>query len=226
MDIVFRHPGVTTLLMTLWWVLPMFIVKVIGHPFLLHMPSHLLYAAIVLLSIGSAVILNGVNKSTNIWVHSTDWGRYHIICAAYTVQMLVTLVVVRVLDVLHLVGYYGGAPENGAEILFVPSALLYFMLGEFFKCGSSVNKWRKERAGKERAVMQDNTDKRRRDRGSIHIIFLIKFMLLILGAWIVYNSWQAGTLEEDMTRYANDIMNAGKTYFEQASSHSERPTHP
>ena len=71
--------------------------------------------------------------------------------------------------------------------------------------------------------MQDNTDKRRRDRGSIHIIFLIKFMLLILGAWIVYNSWQAGTLEEDMTRYANDIMNAGKTYFEQASSRSDTP---
>lgn len=57
------------------------------------------------------------------------------------------------------------------------------------------------------------SDRRHRYGGWIHVIFMIKVGLLILGAWIVYQSWQEGMLEEDMTRYANEIIEVVKTTF-------------
>jgi len=56
--------------------------------------------------------------------------------------------------------------------------------------------------------------------GWIGVIFMIKFGLLILGACVAYQSWQAGTLEEDLSRYANEIIEAVKGTLESRESRS------
>jgi hypothetical protein len=58
---------------------------------------------------------------------------------------------------------------------------------------------------------ETSSDRSPCEGGWIGVIFVIKFGLLIIGAWVAYQSWQAGTLEEDLTRYANEILEAVKT---------------
>ncbi len=213
------------LAMTLWWVLPLFAVNIMAHPFLLNLHSHLLYIVIIVFSVSAAITLSAVRAATNVWDDATNWGRYHLLCTAYTIQMIVTLLIVLVLDAFRLIGYYGGGPEVSVEMLFIPSALLYLVLGVFVRWSCKIGDWIRERQRmpvtsqgrkKEIAKIDDRyADRRRGDGGWIGAIFIIKLALIILGAWIVYQSSQAGMLKEDMTRYANEIVDAVKTTFSQ-----------
>lgn len=145
MEFLFRHPGVTMLAMTLWWVLPLFAVNIMAHPFLPHLQSHLLYIVIIMFSVSAAISLSTVRTTTNVWGDATNWGRYHLLCTAYTIQMIVTLLIVLVLDAFRLIGHYGGGPEVSVEMLFIPSALLYFVLGVFVRWGCNVGNWIRQR---------------------------------------------------------------------------------
>jgi hypothetical protein len=223
--LLYQYPGATVLVMTLWWLLPVFTVKIVMHPFLKYMPSHLPYVLTLFFSFISAITVNIIDSSSNIWMNATNWGRYHILCTAYTVQMILTFLAIRLLDACRMIGFYDGGPEGSVETLFVPVALLYFFMGISVRWGITIKEWnrkRKERVEKSKIVINDNNkDKMHGEEGSIHIIFLIKFALLMVGALIVYKSWQAGTLEEDMTRYANEIINAVKYFWDQQGSRSD-----
>jgi len=144
--VLLRHPGAMLLVMTLWWVLPLLAVNLMGHPFLPYMKSHLLYAVIILISVLSTIVLNAVNTATTIWGTVTDWGRYYILCAAYTIQMIVTLLIVLTLDSYRLIGYYKGDPTGSVGMLLVPSVVMYFVLGVVSSWGCKVGSWiRKQR---------------------------------------------------------------------------------
>jgi len=217
------------LAMTLWWVVPLFVVNIMTHPSLLHMQSHMVYIVIIFLSASAAFTLIAISAATNIWAYATNWGRYHILCTVYTIQMIFTLLIVLALNACRMIGYYGGDPEGSVGMLFIPSTLLYFVLGVFVRWGCKVDEWIRERqrtlvirqVRKERIAKHDQSaDRRRGEGGWIGVIFMLKFGLLILGTWIAYQSWQAGTLEEDMTRYADEIIEAVKTTLDSRESRS------
>ena len=95
-----------------------------------------------------------------------------------------------------------------------------FPAGSCGKCRREVFAVRSEIMLKEEEIL---SDRRHRYGGWIHVIFMIKVGLLILGAWIVYQSWQEGTLEDDMTRYGNEIIDAFKSTIVSDSSDSGNP---
>lgn len=115
--------------MTLWWVMPFFIVYLIAYPPPAHLRSHLLYAIVITVSTVSAYILSWLDAKKELWKRSGYWGKYLLLCGAYAAQMAIVLVVVLSLDEYRLIGYFGRDPESCIGMFFVPSILVYVLLG-------------------------------------------------------------------------------------------------
>ena len=67
------------------------------------------------------------------------------------------------------------------------------------------------------------SSRRKRGQGGfIGVIFIVKLFLMFLGIWIIYSSWQAGTLSEDMSRYSSEVIEVAPGAFGSESDDSSR----
>lgn len=124
-----RGSGIALICMTLWWVIPFFVIDLFSHPLSSHVTSHLLYIIVILISLIFAYLLSVIDAKKNLWGRSAYWGKYLLLCGAYALQMIAILIVVLSLDEYRLIGYFGRDPESSVGMLFVPSILAYILLG-------------------------------------------------------------------------------------------------
>jgi len=124
-----RRSGIALICMTLWWVMPFFVIDLVAHPIHSHFSSHLLYIIVILISVISAYLLSVSDAKKGLWGRSAYWGKYLLLCGTYAAQMIVILIVVLSLDEYRLIGYFGRDPESSVGMLFVPSILVYTLLG-------------------------------------------------------------------------------------------------
>jgi putative flippase GtrA len=117
------------LLITLWWVIPLFILELLTFPFFPYFKSHLLYLVTIAIAILFAVVLGFADSKWNLWKKYDYWGRYSLVLGTYTIQMLVLLFVFGMLSHWNSLEYYGSCPAGSVGMLFLPSIPVYFLLG-------------------------------------------------------------------------------------------------
>ncbi|HRR40076.1 MAG TPA: hypothetical protein P5244_02470 [Syntrophales bacterium] len=124
-----NSPALLLLAMSLWWVLPMFAIHLLLYPFTEYFSSHLLYLIVIGIALLTAAGASIMNVMIPRWEYACPWERYYWLAAAYTVQMIVTLIIALILDAYHLIRYYGGDAAGSIGMLFIPSVLFYFIVG-------------------------------------------------------------------------------------------------
>jgi len=115
--------------MTLWWLLPLFALNVAIHPLFLNLSSHFLYLVLIVIAGLASLAFSATCESAELWTESTPWGQYHVLCAGYTIQMIVSTGVVLYLGSIQAVEYYGAGVERSVALVFIPSVMVYFIAG-------------------------------------------------------------------------------------------------
>ncbi len=122
-------PALLLLMMSLWWVLPVFAIHLFRHPFAEYFSSHLLYLVVIGIALLTAAGASVANAMIPRWEDAGPWEKYYWLAAAYTIQMIVTLTITLILDAYHLIRYYGGDAAGSIGMLFIPSVIFYFIVG-------------------------------------------------------------------------------------------------
>lgn len=129
------------LFITLWWIVPFFIRDLLAHPFISYFKSHLLYILAIAISIICSITLGFVDDKMDLWNRYEFWGKYLAVMCAYTVQMGLLLMSVLMLDSFRLISYYGGDAGGSIGLLFLPSIVIYLVIGSLFGIILTAIKW-------------------------------------------------------------------------------------
>ncbi|HOW55936.1 MAG TPA: hypothetical protein PLR60_14955 [Syntrophorhabdaceae bacterium] len=121
--------GIVLLCMSLWWVIPFFVVHLVVYPLLAHFRSHLLYVVIIFFSLLFAVTLGFADRKRGLWERYGYWRRYLLLCGTYLLQTAVVLAVLLTLDSRGLLGYFGGDAGGSIGMLLIPSVVIYLLIG-------------------------------------------------------------------------------------------------
>ena len=128
MKTIFENPGLCLGLMA-WWIIPFLAAAVLTHP-ISEFPRSYSVFLIALGGIASfAGALNVINLRRQIWERTGHWGRVLILIGCYALYVVATLAVTLVFDSYGALDYFGGDAEGSFSMLFIPSVLVYFVLG-------------------------------------------------------------------------------------------------
>jgi hypothetical protein len=117
------------LIVMIWWILAFFLMNLCSHPLWAYTSSYVVYFIAFVVTLGSAVFLNVLESRFKLWSHRGLWGRFVILATAYTIVGVVSLAVTFVLDSYRLLAYFGGDAEGCFALLYIPSIVLYWLVG-------------------------------------------------------------------------------------------------
>jgi len=124
-----KRSSIVLLFITLWWIVPFFIRDLRAHPFISYFTSHLLYLLVISISITCSMMLGFVDVKMDLWNRYEFWGKYLTVMCAYTAQMTLVFISVIILDSFRLINYYGGDSGGSIGLLFLPSIVIYLVIG-------------------------------------------------------------------------------------------------
>lgn len=125
---VSKAPGALLFAMVAVWVLPISISSLISHPDLQrYWDSHLIHAAILGSALLGALALQGFEHLIVFWRTSSLARQLTQLSVAYTVTIAATLVVLMVLYMNGVRGYFDSDPEGSITLALIPSVLFYWL---------------------------------------------------------------------------------------------------
>jgi hypothetical protein len=125
-------PGHWLMVMTYWWVLIFFFIRLAHYPLLEHLSSYLLYFVVFAVTLIFAQLANLVEERSSTWERAGYWKRYVLVCCLYGMNMAVILTVTVTLHARGLMGTFGGDPEGSVGVLFVWTIPLYVVIAGVF----------------------------------------------------------------------------------------------
>ena len=132
--------------MTFWWMAPFLVVALAnfspGHWPRSYVPFMVAIAVTLLLS----ALCNWLERRQGSWRRSGFWTRYFLLNGWYALNMVLILGVTLTLDSFRLMRYIGGDAEGSFGMLYLPSVLLYLVLGLILGLVRQVWKARQGRA--------------------------------------------------------------------------------
>jgi hypothetical protein len=137
-------PAIYMMLMTLWWAVPAFLIQLQHYQFNKYPSSYIIYYVIfgVTLVFGALLI---IDKKAQKWEELSIRQKFFWLCSRYGINIGLMLLLVGVLSHFHLIDYFESDPEGSIGMLFVPSALAYFLPGLLVCFLIDWGKWIRER---------------------------------------------------------------------------------
>jgi hypothetical protein len=140
-------PGRYLLIMTFWWMALFLLVALArfspGHGPLSYVTFLVAVAVTGLLS----AFCGRLENRRGYWRRSGFAKRYFLLNGWYVLNVGLILAVTLTLDHFRLVGYFNGDPEGSFGMLYLPSVLVYLVLGLILGLARQVRKTRQGRAG-------------------------------------------------------------------------------
>ena len=127
-----KRASVTLFLISVWYLIPLFILELTTYPFVPYFKSHLLYIAAISISLIFAVAIEFADSKWNLWKKNGYWVKYLLVLGAYTIQMIVIFLAMAILAQWKMLAYYDSCPGGSIGMLFLPSIPLYFIIGAFW----------------------------------------------------------------------------------------------
>ena len=140
-----KRSSLVLLFITLWWILPFFVINLLRYPFFPYFTSHLLYLVTITISILFAIALGSIDGKNDLWNRFEFWGKYLMIIGAYAVQIILISFVLVLLGSKQLLDYYDSDPGGSVAMLFQPSIVIYLVLGGVLGIAVKAIPWLKKR---------------------------------------------------------------------------------
>jgi hypothetical protein len=138
------RPAICVMLMTLWWAVPAFFIQLQNYQFNKYLSSYIIYYVIFGITLVYGVLLTK-DKKAQKWKELSIRQKFFWLCSRYAINIALMLLCVGVLSHFHLLDYFGSDPEGSIGMLFVPSALAYFLPGLLVCFLMDWGKWIRER---------------------------------------------------------------------------------
>lgn len=123
-----KNPVFYFILMS-WWIILFFIFALLSYPvgkyFSSYLPFFISFAVIAVY----AFFLSFLNSKFNFWERYGHWKRFFVLIGTYSITIISILIIVVTLDSNGLIQYFGGDAGGSFGLLFLPSIILYFILG-------------------------------------------------------------------------------------------------
>ena len=134
----FGRTGIYVILMTFWWILPLFVLALFRYPISVFINSYYPFFVAFIVTLLISFIVNIIETRTDYWGCSGYWKKYLIVNGVYALNVLTILVVSITLDSVGLIGFFSGDPEGSFEMLYVPSVGFYLLLGLVIRIITSI----------------------------------------------------------------------------------------
>ncbi|MBU4233240.1 MAG: hypothetical protein L6277_08250 [Desulfobacterales bacterium] len=140
-------PGRYLLIMTFWWMAPFLLVALARFSPALWPLSYVPFLVAVAVTLLLSALCGRLEKRHGYWRRSGFGKRYFLLNGWYALNVGLILAVTLTLDYFHLVGYFNGDPEGSFGMLYLPSVLVYLVLGLILGVARQVRQARQGRAG-------------------------------------------------------------------------------
>jgi hypothetical protein len=125
---IFRNPGLYLFLMG-WWIIPFFVTELATHPVNKYFSSYVPFFIAFAVLGSSAYILGLLNGAFGFWARCSVWKRFGLLVGVYALSVILIVVLVIILDSYGLVKYFGGDAGGSFGLFFIPSIVIYIVLG-------------------------------------------------------------------------------------------------
>jgi|WetSurMetagenome_2_1015567.scaffolds.fasta_scaffold767032_1 hypothetical protein len=140
-------PGRYLLIMTFWWIAPFLLVALSRFSPARWPRSYVPFLMAVTVTLLLSALCGWLENRQGSWRRSGFGKKYFLLIAWYALNVALILALTLSLDHFHLVGYFGGDPEGSFGMLYLPSVLVYLVLGFILVVARRVRKARQGRAG-------------------------------------------------------------------------------
>ncbi len=114
--------------MMFWWSIPALVIQLQHYQFNKYTSSYIIYYVIFGITLVYGALLTK-DKKAQTWEELSIRQKFFWLCSRYAINIALMLLCVAGLSHFHLLDYFGSDPEGSIGMLFVPSALAYFLPG-------------------------------------------------------------------------------------------------
>jgi len=123
-----RHPGVLLLAM-MSWIAPFLALDLFSHSVMADAASFVPYWVVGGFAVTGILLLEFLEHRLRIWSQRGLWGKFVVAMSAYSVVIGASLTVTVLLDAFGYVAYFGGDAGGSFGLLYVPSVILFWVVG-------------------------------------------------------------------------------------------------
>jgi hypothetical protein len=140
-------PGRYLLIMTFWWIAPFLLVALARFSPARWPLSYVPFLVAVAVTMLLSALCGRLENRRGSWRRAGFAKRYFLLNGWYALNVGLILTVTLSLDYFHLAGYFTGDPEGSFGMLYLPSVLVYLVLGLILGLARQVRKTRAGRGG-------------------------------------------------------------------------------
>jgi len=135
----FKNPGVYLALMW-WWVVAMFVIHLNMYSIPTYFSSYIRYFGAFLIIVISGIAIGLLNAKTNYWRRFGQWRRFLVLIGAYTISVFLVLASSFLLVAYMSADFFDGSNDSDFEMVCIPSAIFYFIIGALIPIIFSITK--------------------------------------------------------------------------------------